>query len=68
MCRVLAVSASGYYAWRKRPPSARAQADVELTARIRAIHQYSRGTYGARGFIKNCGRRMSMSHVSGSHA
>jgi putative transposase len=47
MCRVLAVSASGYYAWRQRPPSARARADAELTARIRAIHQYSRGTYGA---------------------
>ena len=47
MCRVLAVSASGYYAWLKRPPSARARADAELTARIRAIHQYSRGTYGA---------------------
>jgi len=47
MCRVLAVSASGYYAWLKRPPSARARADVELTGRIRAIHQYSRGTYGA---------------------
>jgi putative transposase len=54
MCRVLAVSASGYYAWRKRPPSARARADAELTTRIRAIHQYSRGTYGARrGFIRN---------------
>ena len=47
MCRVLAVSASGYYAWRKRPPSARERADVELTSRIIAIHQYSRGTYGA---------------------
>jgi hypothetical protein len=44
MCRVLAVSASGYYAWRKRPPSARARADVELTSRIIAIHQYSRAT------------------------
>jgi putative transposase len=47
MCRVLAVSASGYYAWRIRPPSARARTDVELTSRITAIHQYSRGTYGA---------------------
>ena len=47
MCRVLAVSASGYYAWRKRPPSARARADAELTSRISAIHQYSRATYGA---------------------
>src|ERR1700674_3916116 len=47
MCGVLAVSASGYYAWRQRPPSARARADAELTARISAIHQYSRATYGA---------------------
>jgi putative transposase len=47
MGRVLAVSASGYYAWRKRPPSARARSDAELTARITAIHQYSRATYGA---------------------
>jgi putative transposase len=47
MCRVLAVSASGYYAWRQRPPSARARADAALTARIRTIHQYSRETYGA---------------------
>jgi putative transposase len=36
-----------YYAWLQRPPSARARADAELTARIQAIHQYSRGTYGA---------------------
>jgi putative transposase len=47
MCRVLGVSPSGYYAWRKRPLSARARADVELTAEIQAIHKDSRGTYGA---------------------
>jgi len=47
MCRGLAVSASGYYAWRKRPPSLRVRADVELGTRIRTIHEYSRGTYGA---------------------
>ena len=47
MCRVLGVSASGYYARLKRPPSARAQADAELSARIAAIHQNSRATYGA---------------------
>ena len=47
MARVLGVSTSGYYAWRQRPPSARAQADAGLTVRVRAIHAHSRGTYGA---------------------
>ncbi len=47
MCRVLDVSSSGYYAWRERPPSARARKDEALTERIRAIHERSRGTYGA---------------------
>ena len=47
MARVLDVSTSGYYAWRQRRPSARAQADAELTARVQEIHAGSRGTYGA---------------------
>jgi putative transposase len=47
MARVLGVSPSGYYAWRTRPTSARTQADAELLARIRTVHQRSRGTYGA---------------------
>jgi putative transposase len=47
MCRVLEVSECGYHAWRKRPPSKRATADATLTARIRAIHEMSDGTYGA---------------------
>ena len=46
MCRLLGVSASGYYAWQQRPPSARAQADAALTESIRAIHERSRETYG----------------------
>ncbi len=46
MCRVLGVSSSGYYAWRKRPASARAQADQRLLRRIRTAHEASRGTYG----------------------
>ncbi len=46
MCRALGVSPSGYYGWRSRPLSARGQADAELTVRIRAIHERSRGTYG----------------------
>jgi putative transposase len=47
MCRVLRVSRSGYYAWRKRPPSKRARKDAMLTEKIRQIHEKSRGTYGS---------------------
>ena len=46
MCRVLQVSVSGYYAWRKRAPSLRAQADLLLGDRIEAMHRQSRQTYG----------------------
>jgi putative transposase len=48
LCRVLDVSASGYYAWAVRPASAHATADAALSAQIRAIHERSRGTYGER--------------------
>ena len=46
MCRVLGVSPSGYYAWRRRGPSVRARRDEGLREVIRAIHEDSRGTYG----------------------
>ena len=46
MCRLLGVSASGYYAWQGRAPSARAESDRALLDRIREIHRISRGTYG----------------------
>jgi len=47
MCRMLDVSTSGYYAWRQRPPSPRAQTDQKLSQRIHEIHERSQGTYGA---------------------
>jgi putative transposase len=47
VCRVLGVSASGYYAWQSRPLSARTHTDRELLEQIRTIHDRSRGTYGA---------------------
>ena len=47
LCGLLEVSTSGYYAWRKRPPSPRQLADEELMLEIRQIHEDSRRTYGA---------------------
>ena len=47
MCRVLGVSASGYYVSRGRGPSRRAREDAALTERIREIHERSRQTYGS---------------------
>lgn len=46
--RVLDVSVSGYYAWLKRVPSARAVRHVLLTDVIREVHTASRGIYGVR--------------------
>jgi hypothetical protein len=48
MCRVLGVSTSGYYAWRERPASVRAEEDAVLLRRIRTIHEASRQSYGVR--------------------
>jgi len=47
MCRALAVSAAGYYAWRVRPESARSVSDRTTRSAIRVIHRDSRETYGS---------------------
>ena len=47
MCRLLQVSASGYYAWRRRPESPRARRDRELLLKIRRVHEASKGVYGS---------------------
>ena len=53
MCRVLGVSASGYYAWRHRHPSARAVSDAQLKVLIDGIHRWwSAGTYGVPRMVR----------------
>jgi putative transposase len=47
MCRVLAVSRSGFYDWESRPPSERELTDRQLTVEIEAIWECSARTYGA---------------------
>lgn len=47
MCRCLKVSAGGYYAWSKRPASARQVDNERLVVRMRELHEDRRGTLGA---------------------
>ena len=47
MAKTLGVSRSGFYAWRDRPPSERAQDDARLSNQIEVIHQASKHSYGA---------------------
>ncbi len=46
LCRMLGVSASGYYAWLTREPSARKISDLLLGDRLEALWRASRETYG----------------------
>lgn len=47
LCRVLGVSASGFYAWRSRPTSQRSKQDARLASEVAASHKRSRGRYGS---------------------
>jgi transposase InsO family protein len=47
LCRALGVSRSGYYAWRKRQPSAAEVRREELTEEIATIHAEVKGRYGS---------------------
>lgn len=47
MCKVLQVSRSGFYGWRRRPQSTQAKHRCALTVKIKAVHEQSRQTYGS---------------------
>ena len=47
MCQVLGVSASGYYAWARRPESAHTQRDRQLKVLVRAAFEASKHRYGS---------------------
>ena len=48
LCTMLGVSRAGYYAWRRRPPSARAGANAALREQIQTAYEAGRGSYGYR--------------------
>jgi len=47
LCRTLAVSRAGFYAWHTRPPARRTQQDQRLGVEIQAIHAETRRRYGS---------------------
>jgi transposase InsO family protein len=47
LCRVLAVSPSGFYAWHRRRPSRRGDADLRVRHAMRVAYAESRGRYGS---------------------
>lgn len=66
-CRVLDVAESGYYAWLKRQPSARQQADEHLLSEIQIIYQQHQHRYGSpriHAALKAQGRRCSRKRVA----
>jgi putative transposase len=47
LCTAVGVTRQGFYAWRRRGPSARSVADQALLVRIRQIHTETNQAYGA---------------------
>ena len=47
MCAVFGVTAAGFYAWIKRPESARAVRARALAEQVRAVHHEVKGVYGS---------------------
>lgn len=67
MCRVLEVSRSGFYAWRKRLASAGALEDQSLSLAVSAIHAESRRSYGSPWVhmeLRERGRRLGRKRVA----
>jgi transposase InsO family protein len=66
-CELLKVSRSAYYAARGDEPSHRAAQDAELAARVKAVHEESKGRYGAprvHAQLRAQGRRHSRKRVA----
>jgi putative transposase len=52
LCRLLGVTRQGYYAFAKRPASARVQDELSIRERLKVLHTESDGTYGSPRMLK----------------
>jgi putative transposase len=73
MCRVLGVSESGFYAWRKRPACQRKREDAQVTQEIEQAFVTHQGRYGSprihrelRDQGRNCSRKRVAQMPAGS--
>ena len=67
LCRTIQVSVSGFYAWRKRAPSAHQQADAALSLQIQHAFAAGRGVYGSprvQAVLRSHGIRCSRKRVA----
>jgi len=67
MCRVLDVARAAYYAWRRRTPSRRAQADKLLGLHIESLYWRSHRSYGSIRIhrdLRDLGLRCSQKRVA----
>ena len=66
MCRALAVSPAGYYAWADRPESDRSVRNRALLSAIRVVHRESRETSSeGTGLVSTASRGSCASKGSG---
>ena len=66
VCGALGVSRSGFYSWRTRAPSRRAQTDAQILVEVRRSFLQSDRTYGARRVlddVRDAGHRCGRQHV-----
>ncbi len=67
MCRIYGVTRAGFYAWCRRPPSARTERDAHLLDRIRTIFAAHRRRYGSprvHGALRALGERVAAKRVA----
>ena len=68
LCRLMAVSTSGYYASCGRPKSSRARRDEELSEQVATAHRASKRRYGSprvHAELKAAGERVGRKRVAG---
>ena len=67
MCKVLNVSSSGYYEWRRRPESAQEQSNRKLDDEIGEVYEEHKQRYGVPRVTKElreCGFQCSTNRVA----